>query len=65
MDDNNATEEDYESTKVELEELRTAMRKMKVETGEETRRLKETISRQERTINAMKNEKEAPSDLPY
>lgn len=50
------TAQGEEATKAELEELRAAVKKMKME-AEATRKLKEQIRRQERTIQALKNAK--------
>mmetsp|Transcript_6311 Transcript_6311/g.13730 ORF Transcript_6311/g.13730 Transcript_6311/m.13730 type:complete len:1464 (+) Transcript_6311:110-4501(+) len=49
-------EEQQEATNAELEELRAAMKKMKME-AEESRKLKEQIRRQERMIHSLKNAK--------
>ena len=52
---NNATTEDVEAMKAELEKLQLDMKKMKAKESVEMNRLKEVIRRQERTITTLKS----------
>ena len=53
---NNATTEDLEAMKAELEKLQLEMKKMKAKESVEMNRLKEVIRRQERTITTLKSD---------
>ena len=52
-------EEEHEALKAELERVKLGMKKMKLQASEETKRMKEHIRRQERTISALRSGKDA------